>query len=72
MTKCVFIANGKKFTTYAEARKVSRYVDTEYIENWKDPVEIEASAKIAEAHRKAVEHLNTPELCKLRLAKMRG
>lgn len=71
MTKCVFIANGKKFATYAEARNESKYVDTEYIEGWVDPAETEKSAKISAEHKKAVAHLNTPELCKQRLRQMR-
>ena len=72
MTKVEFIANGKSFKTYAEAREESRYVDTKYIEFWKDPVEAEKSAKISAEHKKAVAHLNTPELCKQRLTQMRG
>ena len=70
MTKCVFVANGKKFNTYAAARKESRFVDTEYITNWIDPVEAEKSTKILAAHKKAIAYLNTPELCKKRLAAM--
>ncbi len=70
MTKCVFVANGKKFNSYAKARKESRFVDTEYIIGWVDPVEAENSAKILANHKKAIAHLNTPELCKKRLAAM--
>ena len=70
MTKCVFVANGKKFNTYAEARKESRFVDTEYIKDWINPAEAENSAKILAEHKKAIAHLNTPELCKARLAVM--
>ena len=70
MTKCVFVANGKKFNTYAEAKKESRFVDTEYIKDWIDPAEAEKSIKILVEHKKAIAHLNTPELCKKRLAAM--
>lgn len=72
MTKCVFVANGKKFSTYAEARAESKFVDTEYVESWIDPIEAEKSAKISAEHKKAVAHLNTPELCAQRLRQMRG
>ena len=72
MRKCIFVANGKKFNTYTEARKESRFVDVEYIENWIDPFEIKMSAKILAEYKKSIAHLNTPELCKARLAQMRG
>lgn len=52
MTKVIFKANGKSFTSYAAARAESKYVDTEYIENW---IDLEEKAKHAEAARKARE-----------------
>ena len=70
MTKCVFVANGKRFNSYAEARKESKFVDAEYIKDWINPAEAENSAKILAEHKKAIAHLNTPELCKARLAAM--
>ena len=72
MRKCVFVANGKKFNTYAKARKESRFVDVEDIENWIDPFDVKISAKILAEHKKTIAHLNTPELCRARLAQMRG
>lgn len=70
MTKCVFVANGKRFKSYAEARKESKFVDIEYIKDWINPAEAENSAKILAEHKKAIAHLNTPELCKKRLVAM--
>ena len=52
MRKCVFVANGKEFNTYAKARKESRFVDVDYIENWVDPFKIKMSEKILAEHKK--------------------
>lgn len=52
MTKVIFKANGKSFASYAAARAESKYVDTEYIENW---IPDEEKEKQAEASRKARE-----------------
>ena len=37
MTNVTFIANGKSFKTYAEARAVSKFVDVSYTEHHYEP-----------------------------------
>ena len=51
MTKLTFIANGKEFATYAEAKKVSNNIKPKYSENWVEPEEAEKRNQAAAARR---------------------